>query len=73
MIINGALKKDFEINDDISKGFAFTVLRTVLPSLEMDNVLEARVLRARDVPEGDARETGGNPGLRSDVPPSSVL
>ena len=73
VIINGALKKDIEINDDIAKGAAFAVLRTVLPSLEKDNVLEARVLRARGLPERSLRETGGSPGLRSDVPPSCIV
>ena len=72
IILNGILKKDKDVTEEIINEVVFAVLSTVLPSLIRESILGARDLRPRRVFE-EADDTGEGLASRSGAPRSCVV
>ena len=73
IVINGTLRTNCDASAEAVNEIAFAALNTVLPSLERQNIVEARVLQPRGFAEEQNEQSGKSLGPRSKALPSCIV
>ena len=73
IVLNGTLRANCDASAEAINEIAFAALNTVLPSLERQNIVEARVLQPRGFAEDQNQQSGKSLGPRSRALPSCIV